>query len=378
MAIDVDMRGTGLTPNATGLRATLPAEDYYAPEVFEVDRERIFFRHWLCIGREEAIPNPGDYVVRDVVGESVLIVRDRSNAIRAFYNVCRHRGSRLSSKPAGHLPGVIQCPYHAWTYTLEGSLVGTPNVSEADGLDRSEYPLHPVAVDTWDGFVFVNLSPEPAPLREQLGSDATDFARYRLGTLRVGHRVESVVEANWKILVENYCECLHCPTVHPELVDLVPTFKKGIIFDADGGHGNRLRKGATTWTRTGRSNVPPFPWLPEEDRSLYHGMAIFPNVLVDLLPDVVRTEVLWPLGPERTLAVREWLFEPDAMAQPDFDARDIIEFHDLVDRQDVGVCENAQKGVRSRAYRHGVYPPQDRFAYEFNERYRRARGPIRG
>ncbi|MGQ0797492.1 MAG: aromatic ring-hydroxylating oxygenase subunit alpha [Methanobacteriota archaeon] len=378
MAIDVEVRGRPFASTSGGLKATLPAEDYYAPDVFELERERVFFRHWLCVGREEAIPRPGDFVVRDVVGESVLVLRDRSDAIRAFYNVCRHRGSRLCDAPAGNLPGVIQCPYHAWTYSLEGALVGTPNVSPSDGLDRSKYPLHPVAVDTWDGFVFVNLSPEPAPLRDQLGEDATDFVRYRLGTLRVGHRVEQVVEANWKILVENYCECLHCPTVHPELVDLVPTFKRGVIVEDDGRAGNRLRKGATTWTRTGTSTVPPFPWLPEEDQSLYHGMAIFPNVLVDLLPDVVRTEVLWPLGPERTLAVREWLFDPDALARPDFDAADIIEFHDLVDRQDVAVCENAQRGVRSRAYRHGVYPPQDRFVYEFNERYRRARGALRG
>jgi Rieske 2Fe-2S family protein len=375
MSLDVPTKA-GPRPTrlaTTTIHRTIPGSDFHDRTVFDRERERIFRRRWICMGREEELPQVGDYLVRDILGESVLVVRDRSARLQAYYNVCRHRGSRLCTSDAGHLPGVIQCPYHAWTYTLEGDLIGTPNVGEAEGFERADYPLHPIAVDTWEGFVFVNLSEDPTPLRDHLGADATDFARYRIGTLRVGQRVEQVVQANWKILVENYSECLHCPTVHPELVDLVPTFKRGVIVEDDGSAGNWLRKGVTSWTRTGTSTVPPLPGLTEKERHMYNGMILFPNMLVDLLPDVVRTEVLWPLGPEHTLAVREWLFDPTAMARSGFDAGDIIEFHDLVDRQDVTVCENAQRGVRSRAYRRGVYPPQDRFVYEFNERYRTER-----
>ena len=378
MAIELEGTLSGPPAPVSRLLPTLPSKDYWAPDVFELERERIFFRAWMCVGRQERIPNVGDFLVRELAGESLLIVRDRPDRINAFYNVCRHRGSRLCTKPQGHLSGVIQCPYHAWTYGLDGRLVGTPNVGAVEGFDRGDFPLHPVNLDSWEGFLFVNLSQEPPRLRDQLGDDGTDFARYQIGSLRVGHRVEVEVAANWKILVENYSECLHCPTVHPELVDIVPVFRKGVIEEEDGGRGVRLRKDATTWTRTGRSTVPILPGITEEDRGMYYGMTLFPNMLVDLLPDVVRTEVLWPLGPERTLMVREWLFDPGAMARDDFDPKDIIEFHDLVDRQDSAVCENAQKGVRSRAYGHGVYPPQDRFVHEFNRQYLRARGTMPG
>lgn len=372
MAVDV------ATPNEveeapSGMLPGLPARDYHAPDVFELERERIFFRKWLCVGREEQLPRVGDYLVREILGESVLIVRDRAGRIHGFDNVCRHRGSRLCDREQGQVPGVIQCPYHGWTYSLEGNLIGTPNVGVVEGFDKADYPLHPVGVDTWEGFLFVNLSTTPAPLAEQLGAAPSAYARYRIGDLRVGHRVEAEVAANWKILAENYCECLHCPIVHPELVEIVPLFRRGLIDEADGHPGARLRPGATTWTRTGRSMAPPLPGLSEEDRNSYYGALVFPNMLIDILSDVVRVEILWPVGPERTKSVREWLFHPSAMARDDFDPSEIIEFHDLVDRQDVAVCENAQKGVRSRSFVQGVYPPQDRYVYAFDQRYRRER-----
>lgn len=129
------------------------------------------------------MPKAGDFLVRDLLGESILLLRDRASRMRVFYNVCRHRGSRLCANESGLFSGVIQCPYHAWTYSLEGDLIGTPNVSESDGFDRSEFPLHSIAVETWEGFVFINLSERPRPLADQLGPDGAAYARYRLGDL---------------------------------------------------------------------------------------------------------------------------------------------------------------------------------------------------
>ena len=355
------------------MRQTLPARDYYAPEVFDLEKERIFYQKWFCAGRQEELPNERDHMIREVLNESILIVRGESGMLRAFYNVCRHRGSKLCDG-AGRLGSAIVCPYHGWTYSLNGRLVGTPNVGEVEGFDRSEYGLHAVALETWNGFVFVNLSANPRPLEEQLGP-WRDYQRYHIERLRSGWRVVYEVAANWKILHENYNECLHCPRVHPELVKLIPIYRRGLIAENDGSWGNRLADGVTTFSKTGHSKLPFLPDLTEEEKRSYNGMTVFPNLMLDLLPDHVMTSVLWPTGPERTRVVSEILFEPATLARDDFDPADIVELQDLVSRQDWVVCERAQQGLRSRAFKFGVYPPQDEFVYEFDQEYLRARGP---
>src|SRR5712664_3802735 len=154
---------------ATEIRQTLPGRDYYAAEVFELDRERIFFRSWYYLGRAEELDEPGGYVAADVAGEGVIAVRGRDGELRGFYNVCRHRGSRLCDAGSGRLRGAIKCPYHAWSYSLEGRLIGTPMVDK-DEVDRDSLGLWPVNVDVWAGFLFVNLAEGPEPLVESLGA----------------------------------------------------------------------------------------------------------------------------------------------------------------------------------------------------------------
>ena len=354
------------------MRSTLPARDYYAAEVFDLEKERIFYRNWFCVGREEQVPAPGDFMVRDVVDENVLVVRDDAETLRAFYNVCRHRGTRLC-EGEGSAGKALSCPYHAWTYSLDGRLIATPNVPEMVGFDRTRLGLNAVALQTWEGFIFVNLAPEPGPLDRQLG-DWAGYARYHLGRLRTAHRFAYDVAANWKILHENYNECLHCPRVHPELVKVIPVDRRGTMAEPDGIWGNRLVEGAASFTRTGRSRLPALPDLTEEERGRYNGMTIFPNLILDCFPDNVLYTILWPGAPERTKVVCDLLVESSTLGQPDFDPGDIVEFHDLVNRQDWGICERAQKGQRSRGYRQGVYPPQDEYVYEFDQHYLRERG----
>ena len=356
---------------AAAIRPTLPARDYYAADVFELDKERIFFRNWFCVGREEEVVNPGDFMVRDVLDESILIVRDDARTPRAFYNVCRHRGTRLC-EGEGSAGKVLTCPYHAWTYALDGRLIGTPNVPETAGFDRALHGLRQVALETWEGFIFVNLSPDPRPLSRQLG-DWAGYERYHLGRLRTVHRLAYDVAANWKILHENYNECLHCPRVHPELVKVVPVYRRGAIAEADGIWGNRLIEGATSFTRTGRSRLPVLPDLTEEERGLYNGMTIFPNLLLDCLPDNVLYTIQWPCASERTKVTCGILVEPSTIGRKDFDPGEVVEFHDLINRQDWGICERAQKGQRSRGYGRGVYPPQDEYVYAFDQHYLRER-----
>ncbi|MGH9749383.1 MAG: aromatic ring-hydroxylating oxygenase subunit alpha [Candidatus Polarisedimenticolia bacterium] len=358
------------------MRPTLPARDYYAADVFDLEKERIFSRNWFCVGREEQIPAPGDYMTRDVVDENVLVVRDDAGGLRAFYNACRHRGTRLC-EGEGSAGKAISCPYHAWTYALDGRLIATPNVPEVAGFDRARHGLNAVALEIWEGFVFVNLAAEPGPLDRQFCPWA-GIDRYRIGRLRTAHRFAYDVAANWKIIHENYNECLHCPKVHPELVKVIPVYRRGTMVEPDGIWGNRLVEGATSFTRTGRSRLSPFPDLTEEEMGRYNGMTVFPNLILDCFPDNVLYTILWPGAPERTNVTCGLLVEASSLRQPDFDPADVVEFHDLVNRQDWGICERAQKGQRSRGYRQGVYPPQDEEVYAFDQLYLRERGRAPG
>jgi len=375
MAVEVEPRRPLSPPRTTGARRAIPAQDFYSPEVFERERDSFFSRRWICVGREEEIPRPGDYLARDVLGEGVLLVRDESGRVNAFFNVCRHRGSRLRDEGTGTAK-LLQCPYHAWTYALDGRLVGTPNIAEGGGFARSDFPLHSVPLERCEGFLFVNFSESPPPLEEQLGPNGTAFSRYRLRDLRTTKRLEFDCHANWKVIVENYNECLHCPTVHPELVELVPLYRRGLVAEDDGFEGNRLGPGVQSWTVTGSSKVRPIPGLTEEDLHTYWGFVVFPTMFVNLLPDVVTYELLWPLGPDRTHITYDFLFHPASIAAADFDPTDIYEFRELIVRQDLRVCELAQRGARSRGYGRGVLPPQDDFVYDFEAEYLRERdGP---
>ena len=360
-------------------RPTLTGADYTSAVVYEEERERLFFRGWLCVGRSEEIAEPGTYLVRDVVGESVFVVRNRDGEPRAFYNVCAHRGTKLlDDEPAcGHLGKALKCPYHSWSYDFDGHLLATPNVHEDEQFERDDYPLHAIAVGEYGGFLFVSLAEHPRPLGEWLRNSnetITDFERYRMAELRLGRRLTYDVAANWKIVVENYNECLHCPTIHPELVQVIPLFRKGEVWDgetADGG--NLMIEGATSFTATGVSDLPRFPGLLDPDYGMYYGVFQFPNLMVNLHPDSVMAYLIYPNGPGRTTVVSEFYFRPEAIALPGFDPSPTVELWDLISRQDWTVCERAQLGVSSRSFR-GVYPRKDRLLFDFNERWRKELG----
>ncbi|MGH7465408.1 MAG: aromatic ring-hydroxylating oxygenase subunit alpha, partial [Longimicrobiales bacterium] len=237
------------------------ARDYLvSPEIFEEEQERIFRRGWLCIGRAADLPEPGSYRLIDVAGESIIVLRDRSDVPRAFYNTCRHRGARLLCEPAeGMLSGSIQCPYHAWTYALDGQLIGAPHMKDVEGFDRSDYPLHGAAIDMWEGFAFVNLGPAPQPLRESLGPLVGRFTRFNLPLLRRAMTIEYDVHANWKIVFQNYNECLHCPVIHPELNGRTP-YDSGANDLVDGpflGGSMELGAGFTSMTMSGNLCAVP-------------------------------------------------------------------------------------------------------------------------
>ncbi len=367
-------------------RPTLGGADYTSHEVYEQERERIWWGDWVCLGRAEELANPGDYIVRELVGESVFVTRNADGELHGFYNVCSHRGTKfLDDEPAaGHVRKAFTCPYHGWTYDLNGRLIGTPNVKEGELFDRGDHPLHGFAVEDCAGFVFANLSAEPRPLLEALNEGAesvTMFDRFKLDELRIGVRIVYEVAANWKIIVENYNECLHCPQIHPELVKVVPLFRFGEVWDeVTRDDGNWMRDGATSFSITGSSELPKFPGLEPEDYSMYFGGYQFPNLLLNLHPDCVMYYIGYPKGPGHTTVVSEYLFRPETIADPAvFKPEPVVELWDLISKQDWEACERAQTGVGSRAFTTGVYPRQDRFLYDFNERWRKQMGrPLLG
>jgi Rieske 2Fe-2S family protein len=357
---------------AREMKAALAPRFYASPEIFRLETTKIFHGQWFCVGRLEQVPAKGDCLHVSVAGESVLVLRGREAELRAFYNVCRHRGSRLLRSPplpdlaapttvnSGSLAGAIVCPYHAWTYNLDGSLRAAPFVSFDEQCPKAGFALVPVHVDSWGGFIFVNLTEHsPGPLLEQLATPARMLARYPLPDLRRGAQLVYEVKANWKAIMENYNECYHCGPVHPELCALVPAFRERGGAGLDWADGIPHRPGAWTFTTTGTSTRAPFPGLSASEQVNHKGEVAYPNLLLSAAAEHVAAFTLWPMGPELTRIACEFLFHPSEIAQPGFDPLDAVEFWDLVNRQDWQICESVQDGMRSRGFRGGFYAPME-------------------
>jgi glycine betaine catabolism A len=349
--------------------STLPAAYYVDAAYFAREMSALFGRMWLCAGRAEQVERPGQFFVREVLGESVIVTRATSGRVHAFYNVCRHRGTRMCTEPAGAFAGSIQCPYHAWTYDLEGRLIGAPHMDEVPHFRKEDYPLHSIHADEWDGHIFLNLSAaDPQPLLAQLADLPGKFTPWRMGDLRLGHRIVYDVRANWKLVVQNYNECLHCPNLHPALNKLshyLSGENEPLCATYMGGRMD-LRPGVATLSMDGTCPRAFLPGLSAEDVRRVYYYAIFPNMLLSLHPDYMLVHTLWPIAPDRTINICEWHFHPAALAADDFDASDAIEFWDLTNRQDWHVCELSQAGIGSRAYTPGPYSNREDLLYAFD------------
>jgi len=353
--------------------STLPGRYYYDPAIYEMELERIFSQMWVCVGRADAITGAGAYEVVTVGRESIIVVRGRDDVLRAFLNVCRHRGARLCNEASGKLKGSIQCRYHAWTYGLDGRLIGAPNVLSDEQFERALFGLLPVALEVWEGLVWLNLGDDPASIADQLNEPIIErfggyaaFARYDVGNLKVGKRIAYDMQANWKLVLENFMECYHCGPMHPEFCRLLPGYKTGDVSDYVNGEAVSLAENVEAFTITGKASRPPLPGLLQEDLRHYYGFVLQPNVLLNLLHDHVVMHWLIPNGPGRTVIMCDWLFDPQVMARADFDPMDAVEIFDIVNRQDWEVCELTQLGMGSKAYRSGgVYVPEERHIRAF-------------
>lgn len=355
----------------------MPGERFTSPDILAQEQERIFSRHWQCVGRASAFRKPGEYRLRTVADESLIMVRDRAGALHAFFNVCRHRGTRLCSEARGQLPETIQCPYHAWTYALDGRLVGAPHMQDAPGFDKKDYPLHEASVAEWEGFVFVNVAKNPQLFDDWFAPMLRRLARFDLPSLKVGHSARYEVKANWKLVFQNYSECLHCPTIHPELSVVLP-YQSGANDLTSGpflGGYMEIRPPHESATLTGRScgRLLNDHLAGDDVRRAYY-YTFMPNMALSIHPDYVNYYLLTPLAVDLTIIETEWMFNPANEGNPAFNPQDAIDFWDITNRQDWDICERSQLGVQSRRYEPGPYSPRESIPAAWDAEYLRMMG----
>jgi len=348
-----------------GSSRTLPAVAYLSDDVLAFERAKFFDGSWVCVGRAADLANPGDQRAVTVGTETILLVRD-VDAVRAYYDVCPHRGHELLPTGEEAARPIVTCPYHAWSFTLDGTLRGTGRAG-AGGADPDGLGLRPVPMVGWHGWLFVNAGADAAPFDDHVGDLDAVVAPYGADGLVAAASSEYEVAANWKLLVENYHECLHCPSIHPELCKVSPP-ASGRSVDGAGawvGGPMDLAPHAETMSDDGRSRGEGLAGLDERGRREVQYLQLFPSLLLSLHPDYVLTHRIEPLSPGRSLVRCQWLFPPEAVARPGFDPAYAVDFWDRTNRQDWRACESLQRGVASRGFRPGVLTDREHDVYRF-------------
>lgn len=362
------------------IKRSLPSHWYYDAAHYERELAAIWYRDWVCVGRAESVSEPGDYFLAGIGDQSIIVTKDADGRLRAFHNTCRHRGSMLCRETSGKFRnGRIVCPYHTWTYATDGRLLATPGRIESDGFDPADFSLYEVQVDSWGGFVHVNLADEPdTDLLTQLGGEALAVADWPLESLRVVHREVQHVGCNWKIFWENYSECYHCPRIHPELCRIMPVYRQGVIAyrdlpgwtpaSGDDTGRPRIADGLRTWTLDGRSSLPDIDGPAATDVAAGVTFASFTaSMFLVAHTDYLRSVRIVPTGPEATDLVAEWLLPADTDDLTPEALKSMLGLSRTVMQQDAEVCELNQRGLKSRRHAEGVLVAQEAGLWEFHE-----------
>jgi Rieske 2Fe-2S family protein len=349
-----------------GSSRMLPRESYRDEAVLQWERQYVFDR-WVCLGRTSELAEPGSLRGYSMGSYGVLLTRDKNGTLHAFENACRHRGHELVPCGESAEAKAIVCPYHAWAYRFDGSLIGAPGFKEYEDFDKTEFGLKPVDVHEWHGWLFVDRSRQAPAFEQHVGALEEVIAPYDAETLVTVASHEYDVAANWKVIVENYQECYHCSMIHPELCRVSPP-DSGENLERDGdwvGGWMDLRGDAETMSLDGRSGGTAMKRLDEHERRTVMYVAVLPNLLISLHPDYVMTHLLMPLAPDRTHIQCSWAFPPDTVSAPDFDPAYAVDFWDLTNNQDWAACESVQRGMRAPSFEPGPLAPEENGVYHF-------------
>ncbi len=362
--LDPDQVALSLAP--FGSSRMLPRSSYLEDEVLAWERDHLF-GGWVCLGRSGDIGKPGSLRAYSVGPYGVLLSRDRKGALRAFENTCRHRGHELLPCGGSSEPRAIVCPYHAWTYDFDGSLIGAPGFKDAENFDRRSFALKQLPVQEWHGWVFVDRSRRAAVFAAHIGDLEGIIAPYDAASLVTAETHEYDVAANWKVIIENYQECYHCSMIHPELCQVSPP-DSGENLEQEGawvGGWMELRAGADTMSLDGRSGGVAMARLDEHERRTVMYIAVMPNLLISLHPDYVMTHLLTPLSPDRTRIQCSWAFPAEVVDRDGFDPSYAVDFWDLTNRQDWSACEAVQRGMQAPGFEPGPLAPEEDGVYHF-------------
>jgi Rieske 2Fe-2S family protein len=358
---------------------TLPRQYYQDESIYREELEKIFYRRWLMACRAEEVARPGDYVIVPVGDESIIVVRGADGDVHAHFNVCRHRGTRICMEEHGHFDsGDIVCPYHAWRYEFDGGLKAAPLEKEIPAFEKSTLGLHPAHVTVWGGFVFINLAEQPTPFEEEMGALVGRFEDWHLPDLRIAATLEYTLACNWKIILQNYQECYHCPGVHPLLTKWTPF--RGAEHDCMdgsviGGYMTLSEKGGSM-TMDGQAAAPPVCDVSGDDLQRVHYYSVFPNLLLSPHPDFVLYHRIRTVAIDRIRNDCFFLLHPDVIADPKRMERfqSAVDFWDVTNRQDWAVCEQMQLGLRSHRFKTGNYVPQEDILYALDSEVLKALG----
>ena len=337
---------------------TLASRFYTDPAILEIEKENIFRRTWQLVGTlqqacgevngvKRTIADPETFFTAELAGEPIVVVRDKEGTLRAFSNVCRHRAGPIAQ--GSGCKNVLRCGYHGWTYTLDGRLIGTPDVEGVEFFDRSTMGMVPLRLETWEQFIFVNFDVQAEPLAALLGEIPQQSRGFQFAGLQLAERRDYVIDCNWKVYVDNYLEGYHIPIAHPGLmreIDYAQYRTETFRYYSQQFAPIRAMKSEDSGERFYR----PGTRLQE---ALY--FWVFPNLMVNIYPDNVSTNLILPISHEKTLTIFEWFFHDARSSKIQERVKKAVQFSDEVQQEDIGLCESVQRGLRSATYDRGRY-----------------------
>lgn len=320
---------------------TLPSACYTAAEYLDIEQEAIFSMEWQLACHESQIPNAGDSICRTIANNPILIVRTNDGDIRAFYNVCKHRGGPMAVKKG--TTSVLQCQYHGWTYLMDGSLRGVPQFDRVELFDKKDFGLVPVQTEMWEGLVFITLNKQPLPFERIINGISDRISPILLGEMEYHTTTIDIIECNWKVYVDNYLEGYHIPIVHPELATMLDY--RNYVTETEEYYSLQYSPFS--------SQTADNPYHVEDGRAYYY--FIYPNIMLNILPGRLQTNIIEPFGHNKCRVIFDFFYTNKQEAVNRGTAEGDLHVSAEIQREDIDICEAVQIGLRSNAYDKGRF-----------------------